>query len=137
MKRLFFLLINILIISFTLYGIKSGDDFFGYACFEQENGNKLYTVSVSDYSFIDDEYSFSLGIYGKWKTIYKVPVRLIDINNNYYEKGKWRIERKCGFEYLLLKSNNNFTIKKKLGILYHPKKLLLYDKDMLFFESIP
>ena len=133
MKRVTFLLINILIISFTLYAIKRGDDFSGNACFSNEDD--LKAIQYADYSFIGNMYSFSLTVYGRWKDVLKVPDHLIDRNNNYYEKGTWRIEKKCGFEYLLLKSNNDFTIKKRLGILYHPKKLLLYDKDMLFFDS--
>ncbi len=135
MKKLVMMIIYILLNTIVSYSLENGDAFIGDACFLP--GDRLSPIMYSDFSFNQYTYTFSLTVDSRWQKLLNIPNSLLDRNNNYYEKGKWKIEKKDRFEYLLLKSNNNFTIRERLGMLYHPKKLLLYDKDMLFFDSNP
>ncbi len=56
-------------------------------------------------------------------------------NSSYYERGTWQSKKEYNFDYLYLSSNKNYTYKEKLGMLVHPRKLLLFDKNFLLFSS--
>ncbi|MDC7220203.1 MAG: hypothetical protein PQJ59_09695 [Spirochaetales bacterium] len=66
---------------------------------------------------------------------YEIPEELVHKHNGYVETGTYNIEIIDNLIYLNFKSNNEYTYKSKLGVLFHPRRLFLYDNDELFFYS--
>ncbi|MEA1910859.1 MAG: hypothetical protein U9N32_04170 [Spirochaetota bacterium] len=131
MKKIFSVLLF-----FSLVEIAWSLDLIGsfYGSVELIKKNNLLYASRSYYQFKENTYRFFHSL--EWEELnnWIIPDELI-IDNKYYESGKGSIVEKGLFNYLVLESDSEFTYKKKLGILYDPTRLYLFDKDELFFSS--
>jgi hypothetical protein len=53
----------------------------------------------------------------------------------YTEEGAYRVSREGVYDYLYLNNTSPFNYREKLGILYHPRILYLFNQNELFFAS--
>jgi hypothetical protein len=132
MKKILLLFSYILFNAIIVFGFDLSGNVFGDADFiKLQEG---YLVSISNYRFDKNEYTFFIGLNEKGNEIANIPEDLYS-DGRYVETGEWGIASEAGFNFLILNSDNNFTLKKKLGILYHERRMYLYDRDKLFFAS--
>ena len=86
-------------------------------------------------------YYFNNGSYKLWHSLDWVEPKNRDVPDQYIidigylENGDYSLRSLNEFNYINFVSNNDFTLKEELGVLFHPRCLALYDKDMLYFIS--
>ncbi len=96
---------------------------------------------IGDFLFDIKFYEYMIGLSEKRipSAFFVYPDPLKDsgltVGSEYYEHGTWQSKKENNFDYLYLRSNNNYTYKEKLGMLVHPRKLLLFDENYLLFSS--
>ena len=131
MKKIISILLLFSVIR-IVWSVELIGSFYGSA--ELIKKNNLLYASRADYQFKANTYRFFHSL--EWEKLnnWIIPDELIE-DNKYYETGKWSITEKGPFAYLILESDSGFTYKEKLGILYNPRRLYLFDNDELFFSS--
>jgi hypothetical protein len=138
MQKLFFAGILLLVLNVCIYSqnknIKSGfgGDFNSYV------GDTKHPVSYGGFTFFHGgNYEFYFGVKdgrerGEIPDIY---FSNSTGSSRYIEEGEYFTNKEGVYDYLYLKSNTDFTYKQKLGIIFHPRRLFLYDGNEIFFAS--
>ena len=57
------------------------------------------------------------------------------VDRSYDETGTYELSRTGKIDYLVLKTNTRYQYKSKLGVIFHPRRLFLYDNNNPFFIS--
>ncbi len=92
--------------------------------------------STSYFVFRNDNYNFFHSLNSKKYFDISIPKQFVDQDRCVYiEEGLWDIEFSEGLSYLILSSFSSFNFFERLGILYNPRRLLLYSGDNLVFAS--
>lgn len=105
-----------LLFNLNAYSIDLVGDYTGDRAFVPDGEDKLYYFAT-DYLFTENSYD------------------LYFYNEEYGEKGTWSVETKNHNYYIKFRSDSCSMYKDQLGILFHERRLYLYDNDKLFFAS--
>lgn len=132
MKNILFILL------FFFLGILHANElngsFFGDVEPLKNSNNRRIKASRGDFIFSANEYSFFHSL--EWSKLHNrnIPIMFTE-NDIYNESGQWSIRKQGELNYLYLESDSGFTYKKELGILYHPRRMYLFENDVLYFFS--
>lgn len=93
--------------------------------------------SISSFYFEDSNYEFWHSLEWLDEKDHGIPERYLaeDSGLGYIETGHYLIRDQENFHYLKLESDTGFTFKTELGVLFHPRRMYLYEEDNLFFMS--
>lgn len=147
MKRFIYIIILIIINSTIVF---SQEDFMKYI----NDGRLSFFGDFDEVRFSDSTYSSYMGDYLFDKDFYylsmyyelshnqtdnfETPKPMVNnktIKNEYIETGDWNITSNGLLEYMNFTSENDYTYKKQLGMLFHSRRLFLFDGDYLLFNT--
>jgi hypothetical protein len=101
--------------------------------FNSFTGNEKRPIAYGGFSFRKNEYELLLGIGEREKK--EIPDKWYPDSPHafYTEKGTFTVKKEGAFDYLHLSSRTGYRYKNKLGVLFHPRRLFLYDGNDIFF----